>query len=176
MTSPWPFYMWGVEILGPFSLTLEQVKFLLVVVDYFTKWVEVELVATISVERVKRFYWKTIICRFGLPIIIMRLSNPSLRSSILIAMGKQRQQTELYLKDCISDLKRRKRSCYRCFGHIIPHSTTQETPFCLTFGMDAMIPVEEEREMAHIREYAVKARVTRRYKSTCSLALFKRMT
>ncbi|RDX67528.1 Gypsy retrotransposon integrase-like protein 1, partial [Mucuna pruriens] len=51
MTSPWPFYMWGVGILGPFPLAASQVKFLLVVVDYFTKWIEVELVATISVER-----------------------------------------------------------------------------------------------------------------------------
>ncbi|GAU40667.1 hypothetical protein TSUD_397790 [Trifolium subterraneum] len=35
--SPWPFYMWGVDILGPFTTSQGQAKFLLVAVDYFTK-------------------------------------------------------------------------------------------------------------------------------------------
>ncbi|RDX64608.1 hypothetical protein CR513_56825, partial [Mucuna pruriens] len=34
--------------------------------DYFTKWMEAKPVATISVKRVKCFYWKKLICRFGL--------------------------------------------------------------------------------------------------------------
>lgn len=34
--------------MGPFPTGRSQKKFLLVVVDYFTKWVEVELLATIS--------------------------------------------------------------------------------------------------------------------------------
>jgi hypothetical protein len=69
--SPWPFYMWGVDILGPFPASQGQVKFLLVAVDYFTKWIEAEPVATISAEQVIRFYWKKIICRFGLPKFIV---------------------------------------------------------------------------------------------------------
>ncbi|RDX96013.1 hypothetical protein CR513_21392, partial [Mucuna pruriens] len=51
----------GVDILCLFPLVLGQVKFLLVVVDYFTKWIEVESVASISAKRVRRFYWKKII-------------------------------------------------------------------------------------------------------------------
>ncbi|RDX96384.1 putative protein K02A2.6, partial [Mucuna pruriens] len=54
-----------------FGQSVGQVKFLLVAIDYFTKWIEVELVATISAERVKQFYWKRIICRFGLPTVII---------------------------------------------------------------------------------------------------------
>ncbi|RDX98461.1 hypothetical protein CR513_18613, partial [Mucuna pruriens] len=38
-----------------------QIKYLIVVVVYFTKWVEVEIVTTISIERVKCFYWKKLI-------------------------------------------------------------------------------------------------------------------
>jgi hypothetical protein len=55
--SPWPFYMWGVDILGPFPASQGQVKFLLVAVDYFTKWIEAEPVATISSEKVMSFYF-----------------------------------------------------------------------------------------------------------------------
>jgi hypothetical protein len=69
--SSWPFYMWGVDILGPFPASQGQVKFLQVAVDYFTKWIEAEPVATISGEKVKHFYWKKIICRFGLPKYIV---------------------------------------------------------------------------------------------------------
>ncbi|RDY06839.1 hypothetical protein CR513_09110, partial [Mucuna pruriens] len=57
--------------------------------------------------------------------------------------------------------------------HTTPYSTTNETPFRLTFGTEAVIPNEEELranldllqeawEIAHVREYAVKARVARR--------------
>ncbi|RDY14541.1 Tf2-9, partial [Mucuna pruriens] len=63
--------MWGVDILGSFPLAPGQVKFLSVAVVYFTKWIEVELVASISGKRVRRFYWKKIICQFGLPAIIV---------------------------------------------------------------------------------------------------------
>ncbi|GKC56241.1 reverse transcriptase domain-containing protein [Tanacetum coccineum] len=35
--SPWPFYKWGIDIAGPFPKGLGKVKFLIVVIDYFTK-------------------------------------------------------------------------------------------------------------------------------------------
>ena len=45
--SPWPFSQWGIDIIGPLPISKGQVKFLLVVIAYFTKWVEVEALATI---------------------------------------------------------------------------------------------------------------------------------
>lgn len=51
MFSPWSFYMWGVDILGPFPPAPKQVKFLVVTIDYFTKWVEAEPLSTISAEK-----------------------------------------------------------------------------------------------------------------------------
>ncbi|MCH91439.1 putative protein NYNRIN-like [Trifolium medium] len=69
--SPWPFYMWWVDILVPFPTSQGQVNFLLIAVDYFTKWIEAEPVATISSDRVKKFNWKNLICKFGLPKYIV---------------------------------------------------------------------------------------------------------
>ena len=43
------------DILGPFSKATGQCKFLLVAVDYFTKWVEVEAVALIIKKDVRKF-------------------------------------------------------------------------------------------------------------------------
>jgi len=53
--SPLPFATWGMDILGPFSKATGQCKFLLVAVDYFTKWVEVEAVASIIKKDVRKF-------------------------------------------------------------------------------------------------------------------------
>lgn len=39
-------------------------------IDYFTKWVEAEALATITARQVQKFVWK-LICRFGLPRTIV---------------------------------------------------------------------------------------------------------
>ena len=48
ISSPWPFAQWGIDIIGPFHLGKKQLKFLIVAIDYFTKWVEAELVTMIT--------------------------------------------------------------------------------------------------------------------------------
>ena len=45
--SPWPFQQWGLDILGPLPIGRGQCKFIIVAVDYFTKWAEAEPLATI---------------------------------------------------------------------------------------------------------------------------------
>ena len=66
ITSPWPFQQWGLEILGPLPLGKGQCKFIIVAVDYFTKWIEAESLATIIEQKIHNFVWQAIICRFGI--------------------------------------------------------------------------------------------------------------
>ena len=42
-------------------------RYLLVGIDYFTKWVETEPLANIRDVDAKRFVWKNIVTRFGVP-------------------------------------------------------------------------------------------------------------
>nr|GEU39734.1 reverse transcriptase domain-containing protein [Tanacetum cinerariifolium] len=44
-----------------------KVKLLIVAMDYFTKWIEAKVVATITGSQVKNFVWDNIVCRLGLP-------------------------------------------------------------------------------------------------------------
>jgi len=44
---------------------------LIVVVDYFTKWIEAKPLATITAQQVQQFVWKDIICRYGIPHTII---------------------------------------------------------------------------------------------------------
>jgi hypothetical protein len=38
-----------------------------VVVDYFTKWAEVEAIATITTRNIRNFLWKSVVCHYGIP-------------------------------------------------------------------------------------------------------------
>ena len=42
-------------------------KFVVVAIEYFTRWIEAKPLATITSETVKKFFWQNIICRFGVP-------------------------------------------------------------------------------------------------------------
>ena len=50
-----------------------QNKFAVVVIDYFTKLVEAEAkpLTTITEQKIQGFIWKPIICRFGIPVVII---------------------------------------------------------------------------------------------------------
>ena len=71
MTAPWPFTQWGLDIMGPFPIGVRQLKFLVVGIDYFTKWVEAEALAIISEKNIRSFVWRNIICRFGIPGVLV---------------------------------------------------------------------------------------------------------
>ena len=38
LSSPWPFTQWGLDIVGPFLRTTRNKRWLLIDIDYFTKW------------------------------------------------------------------------------------------------------------------------------------------
>ncbi|GJX95498.1 reverse transcriptase domain-containing protein [Tanacetum coccineum] len=65
--DPWPFYKWGIDIASSFPKGPRKVKFLIVAMDYFMKWIEAKAVATITGNQVKKFMWDNIVCRFSLP-------------------------------------------------------------------------------------------------------------
>ena len=46
-------------------------KYLLIGTNYFTKWVETEPLANIRDMDVKRFFWKNIVTRFGVPHMLI---------------------------------------------------------------------------------------------------------
>ena len=55
MTAPWTFAQWGLDIMSPFPTAVRQLKFLMVDIDYFTKWVEAKALATITEKSVQSF-------------------------------------------------------------------------------------------------------------------------
>ena len=67
LSSPQPFAQQGLDIVGPFPKAVGNKMYLLVGTDYFTKWVEAEPLVNIRDVDAKRFVWKNIVTRFGIP-------------------------------------------------------------------------------------------------------------
>lgn len=67
MQSPWTFTVRGINLIDSLSKGKDGVQYAVVVVDYFTKWNEVEPLATITSKKVLNFVVKNIICCYRLP-------------------------------------------------------------------------------------------------------------
>jgi hypothetical protein len=63
----WPLQRWGFDLLGPLPPAQGNLKYVVVEVEYFSKWIEVKPLATITSVTVQKFFWQNIVCRFGVP-------------------------------------------------------------------------------------------------------------
>ncbi|KAL5547002.1 hypothetical protein UlMin_006689 [Ulmus minor] len=55
VSSPWPFAKWGIDLIGPLPTARGQLKYAVVAIDYYTKWVEAEALAKITEQNVTNF-------------------------------------------------------------------------------------------------------------------------
>nr|KYP33846.1 hypothetical protein KK1_045272 [Cajanus cajan] len=88
------------DILGPFPPAKGQLKFLLVAIDYFTKWIEVCPLAKITTDNVQKFTWKNIICRFGIPHSLITDNGMQLTygadAMILVEIGETSRRRQVF--------------------------------------------------------------------------------
>ncbi|GJS74764.1 reverse transcriptase domain-containing protein [Tanacetum coccineum] len=186
ITSPWPFYKWGIDIARPFLEGLGKVKFLIVAIDYFTKWIEEKAVATITGNQVKKFVWDNIHPQAN---GLVERANRSLGEGIKARLDERS-------KDWIEELP------HVLWAHrTMIKSSNGETPFSLTYGTEAVIPaeigmptlrtteidltknnealgmnldlIEERREQAAIQEAKSKKKMEKYYNSRVRGTSFK---
>src|SRR5205823_2423980 len=62
-----PFYMVGINFVGPLPITEKGNKYIIVAMDYFTKWPEAKAVKEATAKEVSTFILEEIICRHGCP-------------------------------------------------------------------------------------------------------------
>ena len=68
------------DIVGKFPTAPGQKVFLIVVTDYFYKWVEAEALSSITNYQVRKFLWINVITRFGIPHEIITDDGPQFTS------------------------------------------------------------------------------------------------
>ncbi|XP_057725573.1 uncharacterized protein LOC130941176 [Arachis stenosperma] len=185
-TVSWPFNHWGIDILGPFPTAPRQVKYLVVAIDYFSKWIEAQPLARITSVQMISFVWQKIICRFGIPRHIVtdngrQFTDHNFKSFLQNLKIKQHFSSvehpqsnglaEAANKVVLQALRKKLDDAKGLWAELVPeilwgyntspHSTTKETPFRLVYGSEAMIPVEVSqssfRTQAEDHEHARRA-------------------
>ncbi|XP_057730205.1 uncharacterized protein LOC130945514 [Arachis stenosperma] len=222
LTTSRPFAQWGVDILGPFPVGSGQVKYLIAAIDYYTKWIEAEALPSISSANCRKFLWRQVITRFGISKVVISDNGTQFTDKKFIeflnGLGIKQKfssvehpqtngQVESANKVILQSLKKRlgcKKGAWADeLASILwsyrttEQSTTGETPFRLTYGVNAMIPVkigepnprlllkgveeavekdliDEAREMAHLAEVALKQRIALRYNANVLKREFKK--
>ncbi|MCI03789.1 gypsy retrotransposon integrase-like protein, partial [Trifolium medium] len=164
---PWPFAWWGMDILGPFTTGLLQNRYLIIGINYFTKWIEAEPLSEITSFRVLRFFKRDILALFGIPQAVVtdngtQFTDKKFQEFIVAINTKQHftsvehpqtnGQAKAANRVILRGLKRRlnenKKNWVEELENVLwayrttPHSTTGETPFRLVYGTEAVIPVE----------------------------------
>ena len=165
--KPLTFPTMGLDILGPLPLGKGQCKFIIVAVDYFTKWAEAEPLATITEQKIRNFVWRAIICRFGIPRALVsdngkQFDNSKFRD-FCAELGIKNYysspahpqfngQAEVTIRTLKAALKTKLEDLKGKWVEYLPEvlwvyrttqkSATRETPFALAFGMEAVAPVE----------------------------------
>ncbi|KAG8496733.1 hypothetical protein CXB51_007895 [Gossypium anomalum] len=141
MASPWPFSMWGMNVIRPISpKDSNGHRLIFMVIDYFTKWVEATSYANITKSTVSKFLKKEIICWYGMPERIisdnaLNLNNKAANKNIKKIIGKM---TEMY-KDWYEKLS------FALYAYRTYVKTSiGATPFSLVYGIEAVLPIEVE--------------------------------
>ena len=166
LSSLWPFAQWGLDIVRPFPKAVGNKKYLLVSTDYFTKWVEAEPLTNIRDVDAKRFVWKNIVTRFGVPHVLisdngLQFDSKTFRSYCDELEITNRYSTPAYPqgngqskagnKVKVNGLKKKlddaKGNWVEELPHVLwtyitmPRRSTGETPFSMTYGAEAVIPL-----------------------------------
>ena len=135
--------------------------------DYFIKWVEAEPLANIRDVDAKKFIWKNIITRFRTPRTLISNNDLQFDSKTFrkyycdfgitnrystLAYPQGNGQVEAVNKVIVNGLKKRlddaKGRWVEELPHVLwtyrttPRRSTGETPFSMTYGLEAVLPLE----------------------------------
>jgi len=169
MVSPWPFAIWGIDLIGPLPVGKSGVKYAIIAIDYFTKWAEAEPLATITSKKMINFVTKNIICRYGVPQKIITNNGTQFESEEFqnfceqfkikksfstVAYPQANGQVEAVNKIVKSTIKKQlekekggwvDKLPFALWAYRTIHKTaTGHIPFSVAYGSEAMIPVELE--------------------------------
>ena len=71
-----PFDKWGIDAIGPLPRTQSGKEYIIVGVDYMTRWAEAAPTSRITASEVGKFIFEFICCRFGVPLEIISDRGP----------------------------------------------------------------------------------------------------
>ncbi|CAF3163238.1 unnamed protein product [Rotaria sp. Silwood2] len=164
VSEPW--HTIGIDIMGPFPIISRQKRFLLVVVDYFTLWVELFPVHITRSINIAQILISEVIARYGILAYVLSGNGPQFISSLFRnfseTLGIQKEFTTNYhpQTNLTELINRTLKPILAIFAESQPRSwdkdvpklafalrtavkeTTGETPAFMMFGRDPKIPLD----------------------------------
>ena len=166
------------DILGPFPKAKGQVRHVVVIIDYFTKWVEAETLAKITSGAITSFLWKNLFCRFGVPHAIItdhgtqfdsvRVREMCANMGVSLKFSSVHHppsngQVENMNRTIVKDIQTRLDGALGRWAELLPlvlwtyrttsRRATGDTPFALVYGADAVVPVETLVPSARVLDF-----------------------
>ncbi|XP_049372641.1 uncharacterized protein LOC125837594 [Solanum verrucosum] len=160
---------WGMDVIGPIKpATSNGHRFILVAIDYFTKWVEATSHKSVTKKVVNDFVKNNIICRFGIPESIIIDNGTNLNSDLMRSLCEKfkinhqnstacRPQMNRAVEAAYTNIKRILRKMidnHRHWHEKLPfallgyrttiRTSTRATPYFLVYGNEVVIPAEVE--------------------------------
>ena len=86
-----PFYQIGIDIVGPLPVTDKGNRYIVVAMDYFTKWPEAKALPDATAKEVSNFIYEDIICRHGCPEKIISDRGTHFNNQIMDELMKKFQ-------------------------------------------------------------------------------------
>ncbi|KAM2617796.1 hypothetical protein TB1_034159 [Malus domestica] len=169
LTKPWPFRGWAMDVIGKITPSSGAAKhdWILVATDYFTKWVEVKSYAKLTSKDVCDFMEEHIVTRFGVPETIITDNGTIFTTErfkeYTVSLKIQLEQSTPYYPQANGQAEASNKVLIGILKKIIKErpgmwhlklnqalwayrtsfrSATGTTPYALTYGHDAMLPVE----------------------------------
>jgi hypothetical protein len=175
---PWPFDVWGIDLVGPFDKGKGQVDMLVVAIDYFTKWVEAKPLHKTTSTHIIDFVKSHIFCRFGKPSAIISDNGRQFASKMFHTWCSENQvynnfasvghpqsngQVEVTNRILLDGIKKKLRPRKGKWPEYVdevlwayrttPRSSTNRSPYELAFGMEAVTPVENKGQSPRVMFY-----------------------
>ncbi|XP_070015208.1 uncharacterized protein [Nicotiana sylvestris] len=167
MSAPWPFVAWGMDVIVPIEpIVSTGHRFILVSIDYFTKWVEAKTFKFVTKKVMVDFVHANIICQFGIPKVIIIDDSANLNTHLMKKVCQQfkithRNSTPYRPKangaveaanKNIKKILRKMVQGYRQWNKKFPfallayrtivRTSVGATPYLLVYGTEAVIPAE----------------------------------
>src|SRR5256714_5222362 len=164
-----PFYQIGIDFVGPLPRTKREKKYIIVAMDYLTKWPEARAVSEATADATAQFLYEQIICQHGCPQIILSDRGTHFNNNTIKALTEKfkinhllstpyHPQTnglvERFNRTLCESLARQSLKnndwdlyiALTLFAYrTTKHSTTKMKPFFLVYGRSAKLPMDSEQ-------------------------------
>ena len=171
-----PFERIGIDFVGPLEKTRRGNRYILVVTDYLTKWPEAKVMKDTTATNVVKFIYKIIICRYECPKIILSDRGTHFKNKLVEELCEKfeikhklsapyHSQTNglverfnCTLCESLAKVSEKENQWDEHIEQVLfayrttKHTTTKRTPFFMTYGREATLPIDEIEIQENISE------------------------